>query len=204
MTDNRMSVLDRVRSGSLIQDPGAKIDPKIYDLETNEPIAVGNTDPNIIGPDDKYEFTFRPLGAYPDVPQQVKNAEIRFILPMAQFLANTIGITVLDETAYERVLGALRDRALFVLLNVHKTHVADGIASWFGLILTCKRQPIVMVRFKMKLGSELIGIDHIRLWESAKERFVMYKQEEGFYSRESASAMILNYLKAEGVLPGLK
>lgn len=201
---SKLPVLDRLRAGNLIQDPNAKIDRQVYDLETGQPIVVGNSDPNIIGPDDKYEFVFRSPDAYPSVPQQVKNAEIRFVLPMAQFLAGTIGITVLDETAYERVLGALRDRSLFVLLNIHKTQVADGVASWFGLILTCKRQPVVMVKFKMHLGSERIGIDHIRLWESAKERFVMFKADEGFYSREEASALILNYLKTEGVLPGLK
>jgi len=200
-----MSVLDMVRSGQLAQDPAAKLDSKIYNPDTGEAILVGNTDPDIIGPDDNYEFSFRKPEAYPEVPPPVKTAEIRFILPMAKFIADTIGITVIDESAYERVLQALRDRSLFVLLNIHKTRISDGAASWFGLILMCKRHPLVMVRFKMRLGNEVIGIDQIRFWEKANERYLVHREsEKGFFSREEASAMILNYLKTEGVLPDLQ
>lgn len=198
------SVLDLVRSGRIIQDPQARLDPQIYDPVTQKPILMGNSDPNIIGPDDTYEFSFRSPDAYPDVPLPVKTAEIRFVLPMAKFVADSIGITVIDETAYERVLQALRDRSLFVLLNIHKTKVADGVASWFGLILVCKRHPLVMVRFKMRIATEQVGIDQIRLWEKSGERYVVHRDpNNGFYSREEASALILNYLKAEGVLPNI-
>lgn len=198
------SVLDLVRSGRIIQDPQARLDPQIYDPVTQKPILMGNSDPNIIGPDDTYEFSFRSPDAYPDVPPPVKTAEIRFVLPMAKFVADSIGITVIDETAYERVLQALRDRSLFVLLNIHKTKVADGVASWFGLILVCKRHPLVMVRFKMRIATEQVGIDQIRLWEKSGERYVVHRDpNNGFYSREEASALILNYLKAEGVLPNI-
>lgn len=200
-----MSILDMARSGRMSSDPSVPIDPVIYDPDTHQPIQVGNTDPNVIGADDHYEFSFRKPEAYPEVPPQVKTAEIRFILPMAKFIAETIGITVLDESAYERVLEALRTRSLFVLLNIHKTKISDGIASWFGLILMCKRHPIAMVRFKMKLGNETIGIDQLRFWEKANERYLVHRQEDGsFFSREEASASILNYLKSEGVLPDLK
>jgi hypothetical protein len=198
------SVLDLVRSGRLAQDPSARLDPQIYDPVTQQPIMMGNSDPNIIGPDDTYEFQFRGPQAYPNVPPQVKTAEVRFILPMAKFIADTIGITVIDESAYERILQAVRARSLFVLLNIHKTKIADGIASWFGLILMCKRHPLVMVRFKMRLSTEQIGIDQIRLWEKAEERYVVHREPDGaFYSREEGSALILNYLKTEGVLPGI-
>lgn len=204
-TGSTMSILDMVRSGQIRKDSSAVLDPRILDLETNQPVAVGNSDPNIIGPDDTYDFSFRRPEAYPDVPPSVKTAEVRFILPMAKHIADTIGITVLDESAYDRVLQALRDRSLFVLMNIHKTRVSDGVASWFGLILVCKRHPLIMVRFKLRLGNEQIGIDQVRLWESAKERYLVYREANGgFFSREEASAMILNYLKTEGVLPDLK
>lgn len=197
------SVLDLLASGQMQKEPNAKFDPRIYDPATNQPIPMGNSDPNIIGPDDHYEFSFRKPDQYPDVPPQVKTAEVRFILPMAKFIADTINITVIDESAYERILEALRARSLFVLLNVHKTKVSDGTASWFGLILICKRHPVVMVGFKLRIGNELIGISQIRLWDSANERYVIHRHNEGFYSREEASATILNYLKAEGILPDL-
>lgn len=198
------SVLDLIRSGQLSKDPQARLDSQIYDPITQSPILMGNTDPNIIGPDDTYDFSFRGPEAYPGVPPVVKTAEIRFVLPMAKFMADTIGITVLDETAYERVLQALRARSLFVLLNIHNTRVADGIASWFGLILVCKRHPVAMVRFKMRLATEQIGIDQIRLWEKSGERYLIHRSSDGgFYSREEASALVLNYLKSEGILPSL-
>ncbi len=203
-TGSENSVLDLIRAGRLAQDPQARLDPRIYDPVTNQPIQMGNTDPDIIGPDDTYEFSYRTPEAYPEVPPPVKTAEARFILPMAKFIADTIGITVIDETAYERVLQALRDRSLFVVLNIHKTKVADGVASWFGLVLMCKRHPVVMVRFKMRIATDQIGIDQIRLWERAGERYLVHREQGGgFFSREQASATILNYLKHEGVLPEL-
>jgi hypothetical protein len=62
-----------------------------------------------------------------------------------------------------------------------------------------------MVRFKMKLGNETIGIDQLRFWERANERYLVHRQNDGsFFSREEASASILNYLKTEGVLPDLQ
>ena len=196
------SIMDMLDAGRLSKDPSARIDRTLYDPTTNKPIDMGNTDPAVIGPDDHIEYSYRNESAYPEVPTQVKNAEVKFILPLAQFLANTIGITVIDETLYEKIILPLRSRSLFVVLNMHKVKVVDGIASWYGLVLMCKRHFLTFVRFKMKLSTEQILIDEIRLWRRDVETYVRHAPTNGkFFSREEASALILNYLKEEGVLP---
>lgn len=199
------SVLDMLNAGRLSKDPRTKIDPVIYDPVTNLPVEMGNTDPSVIGADDQPKtFEYRGLNAYPNVPQEVKDAEIKFIFPLSQFLANTLKITVLDETAYEKVIPALRCRALFVVLNLHKTRISDGLASWFGLMLLCKKHVIAMVRFKLKLGTGQIGIDQVRLWDKGNNCYVMHTGLGGkFLTREETSALILNYLHNEKVVPGI-
>lgn len=194
------TILDQIKAGSLLKDTDTPIDSQVYSLGSNLPIKVGVDDPNIIGPDDTYDFRFRDEKDYPNIPNEVKLAEARFVLPMAKFIANSIGITVLDESAYDRVLHALRLRSLFVLLNLHKTKIEDGVASWFGLILICKKHPVVMVRFKLHISSGRIGIDQVRLWEKSGQRYVIHRNQDSFLSREESSAQILNYLKAEGIL----
>jgi hypothetical protein len=197
-------VTELLRDGALMRDPTAKVDGALFDLDGNA-IVHGNTNPNIIGPDDKVEFSFRPDTAFPDVPPQVKNAEIRFILPMARFLASSLNITVIDETAYDRILPALKQRSLFVALNLYKVQIADGVATWFGLVMPCKQHWVVLVQFKMKLSTEQIGISQVRLWSAAyKQYFVSGERDLGrFYTREEASAKILNYLKVEGITPDI-
>jgi len=199
------SVLDMLQAGQMSKNPQARIDPVIYDPVTNQPIPMGNTDPNVIGPDDQPElFAYRGPAAYPDVPEPIKTAETRFVLPMAQFVSNTLGITVLDETAYEKVLTALRCRALFVVLNLHKAKVEDGTASWFGLLLLCKRHVVTMVRFKLRMSTGQIGIDQVRLWDRSSAQYVVHAGPGGkLFSREEASALILNYLRNEGVVPNI-
>lgn len=199
------TMLDMVNAGKLAKDPRAKIDPVIYDPETNLPIVMGNTDPNVIGADDQPKlFAYRGPNSYPSVPTPVKDAEIKFIFPMAQFLANTMDITVLDETAYEKVLPALRCRALFVVLNLHKCKIEEGTASWFGLMLLCKKHVVAMVRFKLRLSTGQIGIDQVRLWDKSNNQYVMHTGVGGkFLNREETSALLLNYLRNENILPGI-
>lgn len=197
------SVLDMVKAGQYRTQAMGKIDPVLYDPITGAPVQMGNTDPNVIGADDDPQtFAYRGPNAYPDVPPQVKEAEVSFILPMAQFIASTLNITVLDETAYDKVIPALRSRALFVVLNLHKTKVADGTASWFGMILPCRRHVVAMVRFKLRLSTRQIGIDQIRLWDSRSAQYVVHAGPDGkFMTREETSAKILNYIRNEGIVP---
>lgn len=198
------TVAAMVKDGDLYADPKTKIDPVIYDLEGNQ-IQRGVTDPNVIGPDDRPEFSYRPDSAYPKLPQEVKKAEHQYILPMAKFLADSIGITVIDDHAYNRVLKALQSRSLFVVLNLYKAQVRDGVATWFGLVLMCRRHPVVMVRFHEKLSTEQVGIPSLRVWSSKEQKYFIYGDREGrkFTSREVSSSIILNYLREEGILPNI-
>lgn len=197
-------VTELLKDGALLRDASAKIDGVLFDLDGN-PIAHGNTNPDVLGPDDAVEFSFRPDTAFPDVPVQVKNAEIRFILPLAKFLASSLNITVIDETAYDKILPALKQRSLFVALNLYKVQIHDGVATWFGLVMPCKQHWVVLVQFKLKLSTEQIGISQIRLWSAThKQYFITGDKDLGrFYTREEAGAKILNYLKAEGITPDI-
>lgn len=196
------TVAAMVRDGDIAADPKARLDPVIYDMN-GDPIQTGNTDPNVIGPDDTPEFSYRPDNAYPNLPQQVKKAEHQYVLPLAKFVADSIGITVIDDYAYNRVLKALQSRSLFVVMNLYKTVVRDGVAIWFGLVLMCKRHPVVMVQFKEKLATEQVGISLVRCWSAREKKYFIFGDKEGrkFLSREETAALILNYLEKEGILP---
>lgn len=198
------TVAAMVRDGDISADPKAKIDPVLYDFDGN-PLQRGNSDPSVVGPDDNPEFSYRPDSAYPKLPKEVKKAEHQYILPMAKFIADSIGITVIDDHAYDRVLKALQSRSLFVVLNLYKAQVRDGEVTWFGLVLMCRRHPVVMVRFQERLATEQVGIPSLRVWSSKEQKYFVYGDKEGrkFISREVSSAIILNYLREEGILPNI-
>lgn len=199
----KVSVLDQIKSGKLVSGSSTPlVSPLIYDPETGKPIEVGNRDPDVIGPDDYADFSYRPADSDPEVPPQVKNAEIKFIAPMAQFIASTLGITVLDDHSYNKILQSLRDRSLFVVLNIKHTRVEEGVADWMGLCVMVKHTIVAMVRFKMRLTTEQIGITEYRLWSASEQKYYRFKPDNGklFFDREEVSARILNYFNREGVL----
>lgn len=173
----------------------------IVDVDGN-PIQYGK-DPNdpTLGPDDNPKFEMRKNEDFPDVPLPVKQAEIKYILPMANFLAQSLGINLIDEKLYEKILDPLRQRSLMVLMNLEKMQVAEGVASWYGLILMCKKHPIVLTKFKLHIGSGRIGIASLRLWSRVDQRYVVFgdRDQKAFLDREKTAVQILDYLKTEGV-----
>lgn len=197
------TVAQMVKDGDVQADPKAKVDTTLYDFEGN-PIERGMPEgSSIIGPDDTPEFSYRPDDAYPEVPPAVKQAEHRYVLPLAKFIADSIGITVIDDYAYNRILTALQSRSLFVVLNLYKTKVRDGVASWFGLVLQCRRHPVVLVEFREHLSTERIGISQVRCWSSKEQKYYIFGERDKFMAREVAGATILNYLQREGILPNI-
>lgn len=194
-----------IHEGRLAKDPSAKIDPVIYDSMTGKPLQYGNTDPNVIGADSHVDFHVRSDSDYPDLPQAVKDAEIKFLLPMAKHIASSLGITVMDEISYSKTLDPLRSRFLFVVMNLKGVTISDGVASWIGIVLMCKRHPIATVQVKMKLSTGQIGIHRVKTWEKKGNRYLMHGDRTGssFMSREETLALLLNYLNTEGVVPGL-
>tara|TARA_R100000656_G_scaffold104176_1_gene76132 strand:+ start:157950 stop:158549 length:600 start_codon:yes stop_codon:yes gene_type:complete len=199
-----MSDNENVFRGDGSNIPGAKVQPGLFDMN-GKPIKLGNDDPNVIGLDDKFDFVGRGPNSYPNLPDAVKDAEFRFVFPLGQFIAKAIGITLLDDEAYNRVLKAIRSRSVFVVLNLYKCQVREGEASWFGLTVQCKKHPIVLVKFRLRLSTGQIGISQIRFWSSAAQRYEISGDPSGnsFIPREKANAMILNYLNQEGVIPGI-
>lgn len=184
-------------------DANLKVHPsQMVDID-GKPIRYGK-DPNdteTIGIDDSPQFEMRNFDDYPDVPMEAKKAEIQYIVPMANFLAQSLGINLIDEKMYEKVLGAVKSISLFVLINMAQLVVRNGVAEWFGLIITCKKQPIVLTKFKLQVSTGKIGITQIRFWNSSTLQYVVYgdKEQRKFLNREEVTAQILEYLKREGV-----
>ena len=202
--DPSVSVLDLVHSGRVSKDPSASIDPMLYGTD-GKPLKYGNDDPNIVGPDSDVSFTSRASDDYPDLPRQVKDAEIKFLLPMANHLSSRIGITIIDDISYSKALEALRSRFLFVVLYLNGVRISDGIASWMGIVLMCKRHPVVTVQVKLRIGTGQIGIHRIKTWEKSGKHYLMHGDRSGgsFLSREEATALVFNYLNVEGIIPGI-
>ncbi len=178
------------------------VDGKIYDSNGNLiPVGIPEDDDSVIGPDHRPKFSMRTLEDHPTVPMEVKQAEQKFIVPFANFLAQSLGISLLDDISYMKVLDVLRQRSLFVVLNLHKVMIQDGISTHDGVILMCHKHPICVVNFKMHIASGKIGIAHVKLWDSANARYVMLGDRTGkeLMTRDVASVNILNYLTREGV-----
>lgn len=180
-----------------------KINPKEVLDVTGKPLKYGKDpkDTHLIGADDTPSFEMRNFDDYPDIPIEVKHAEIKYILPMANFISKTLGITVIDEKMYDKVINALKSRSLFVVLNIQKVKIQAGIADWFGLIVTCKKHPIVLVKFKLQLSTGKIGIIQYRIWNAELQNYKIIgdPQQKKFLNREEVSTGILEYLNREGV-----
>lgn len=184
--------------------------PLLYDVNGN-PVKMG-LDPKegLIGPDDNPKFgqekqlhyEMRTEDTYPTYPKEVKEVEISYVLPMANMIAQTLNIDMIDEIMYEKTLNQLRQRMLFIVMNMHNLKIQEGVAWWDGIVIMCKKHPIVVVRFITHLASKRTGIAHIKLWASQKEMYVLFgdKTKKTLITREKATELILNYLNKEGVV----
>ena len=147
-------------------------------------------------------YEMRTEDTYPDVPNEAKRAEISYILPMANHIAQILKIDMLDEVMYEKTLKQIRQRMLFVVLNMYKLKIQEGLAWWDGVILMCKQHPIVLVRFKMHISTQRIGIAFVKVWNSTKKVYVLHgdKEQKQLMDRNKATKIILDYLERENVL----
>jgi hypothetical protein len=173
---------------------------QILDM-SGKPIKYGNYDPNIISVDDSPKFEMRQPSDYPEVPNEVKKSEIQYILPMANFIAQSLGISIIEEKSYEKVLEQLKQRSLFVIMNLAGVKINQGVAEWFGLILMCKKHAVTMVKFKLQLSTGKIGISQCRIWQTALQKYIILGDSTGkkLLNREETASQILNYLKIEGI-----
>lgn len=168
---------------------------------TGKPLKYGNTDPNIISVDDNPKFEMRKPSDFPDVPPEVKTAEIRYILPMANMLAQSLGINIIEEKTYERVIDQWKQRSLFVVLNLEGVKVTQGVADWFGMLVMCKQHAVAMVKLKLQLSTSKIGITQFRVWQKAKQKYLVVGdvEQRKFLNREEVTTQLLNYLRIEGI-----
>jgi hypothetical protein len=194
---------------NLIIDPNQVGDPVIYDLHGN-PIEMG-TPPGEIGPDDDPKFgqakeevhyELRTWDTYTNYPEEAKKAEMSFVLPMANFLSQTFNINLVDEIMYGKILLQLRQRMLFVVMNMYKLEVNDGIAQWDGILLMAKQRPVVVVRFKLQISTGRIGIAYMKVWNKEKQAYVGIgdRSQKTLMTRDDAIQKILTYVERERIL----
>lgn len=143
---------------------------EIYTLPTAEHpegkrIPVGEKpDPKIIGPDDHAVYEPRKPDEVKDVPNVLIDVEVKHLLPIARSLGNAIGIACLQEAQYGNVLQQIRERSVFVVLNVLKAKIDSGVAVYHGIVVMCKRHPIVRVVCKCHLATGRFGVAQVHLW----------------------------------------
>jgi len=187
----------------------ANVDPVLRDLHGN-PIEMG-TPEGEIGPDDNPKFgqdrtqvhyELRTWDTYKNYPEEAKKAEMSFVLPMANFLSQTFDINLVDEVMYEKILKQLRQRMLFVVMNMYKLQVVDGIAIWDGIVVMAKQHPVVIVRFKLQLSTGRIGIAYVKAWSKERQGYIMFgdRTQKTMLDRDRATEIILNYVEQEGIL----
>jgi len=194
--------------------PDVQIDrSKIVDVYGN-PLKYGK-DPNdrsILGPDDdipavKQDLppgSLRDRSLYPSLfPATLFLAEERYVLPMAQYVANSIvDVDLIDEKTYAKLQPQLKERSIFCVLDISAPEVHSGMVRWPGFRVVCKQFDVATVYFQLDLGLNLTITTHVRVWESQTQRY-MNLGDRSFLkdlTREKAAEIIDNYLVREGIL----
>lgn len=122
-------------------------------------------DPHMIGPDDRVAYEMRSVDEMKDTPSQLIDVEVQHLLPIATAIARGIGINVLQEAQYGNVLDEIRQRSVFVVLNVLAGKTNDGdVFQYSGLVIMCKKHPIVRVVCKTKVSTGAFGIAQVHTW----------------------------------------
>lgn len=137
------------------------------------------SDPKIIGADDNCVYEMRKPEEMKDTPQVLIDIEVRELLPLAKLLGQYIGITAMQEAQYGNVLEQIRQRSVFVVLNVMRATITDGVAYYTGLVVMCKRHPIVMVKCKAHLATGRFGVANVHLWNKAGHEYHVHGDMEG-------------------------
>lgn len=137
---------------------------ELYTL-SGEPIPVGKKEnPESIGPDDRTAYEPRTEKEMAGVPPMLFQVEVQQLVPVANQIASAIGITFLQEAQYGNVLTPIRERSVFVVLNTLRAKIDAGVAVYHGLVIMCKRHPIVRVVCKCHLETGRFGVAQVHLW----------------------------------------
>lgn len=120
--------------------------------------------PTDIGADDMATYTPRTAQEMSGTPPAIFEAEVRHLVPVANQIATAIGISFLQEAQYGNVIRPLRERSVFVVLNTAKPKIDHGVATYHGLVVMCKRHPIVRVVCKLQIETGAFGVAQVHLW----------------------------------------
>lgn len=163
------------------------------------------SDPHIIGPDDNVAYEMRTPDEAKDTPNALLDVEVQHLLPIAKGIAKAIGINVLQECQYGNVLDQIRQRSVFVVLNVLAGKSNDGdIFTYSGLVIMCKKHPIVRVVCKCKVSTGAFGVSQVHTWhknlaEASGGEYHVHGDMEGRKPMPTHTVLplILEYLEAK-------
>lgn len=191
--------------------PGEPIDrSQIYDVNGNK-LQYGNTDPNVLGPDDNIPVvmkqqtsSLRDRSLYsPLLPPELFAAEATYVLPFANFVAEElVNVNLIDERTYRKLQVQLKQRSIFCVLDISDATVVDRVVTWKGLRLICKDFEVASVTFCLDLASRVCLTRSVRLWLSAKGSYANVGNPSGLVDLgiNKAATIIENYLQAERIL----
>lgn len=134
------------------------------DWESQKFVPGSKPSPHIIGADDYCKYEQRTASELQDTPPVLVDVEVKYLLPIAQLLGQYIGITCVQEAQYGNIVPQIRETSVFVVLNVMRPQIQEGVATYHGLVVMCKKHPIVRVVTKCQLSTGKFGISQVHLW----------------------------------------
>lgn len=191
--------------------PSEPIDrSQIYDVKGNK-LQYGNTDPNVLGPDDNIPIIMKQQSAslrdrslYSALlPNELFAAEATYVLPFANFVAEElVNVNLIDELTYRKLQIQLKQRSIFCVLDISDATIVDRVVTWKGLRLICKDFEVASVTFCLDLASRVCLTRSVRLWLSAKGAYANVGDPSGLRDLgiNKAATIIENYLQAERIL----
>lgn len=186
-----------------------------------KPLVTGNTDPNVIGPDDSIPNLADPsnqiqgslrnrnlYGSY--YPEELFLAEKHWCLPFCVYVAEHMikAVELIDELHYNKIQRQLKDQMVFCVMDLSQIHIDDERIAWEGFKIIAKHTIIVGVNFVIRRRerdpAKRIGISHLRVWQSKTQGYALINAgPEGLITREQASNAIATYFQRENITFGL-
>lgn len=173
---------------------------EIYTLDGEKIDCGRKPSPEMIGPDDNAAYVPRTVAELKDTPPELATAEVQHLVPIARAVAHAIGIDCLQEVQYGNVIEQLRQRSVFVVLNILKHRIENGVATYPGLVVMCKQHPIVRVYCRCHLATGRWGVSQVHLWSKDASKpgggeYHIYGSNDKRMETHSVLPLVLEYLE---------
>lgn len=202
-----MATIEQVLSPEAIRTANEKPQHPLYDARGN-PIQVGNTDPNVLGPDDAVPKVglrgIRDRSKYSKLyPDALFVAEEHYVLPMAAYVAEKIcEVDLMDELTHRMILVQLKQNNMMAVLDISNPEIRENIITWGGFKVYVRDFAVVTVMFRLDTTIQICTIPYLRVWQNAVSKYAIVGDPSMIsnISREDTATIIANYFRNEGIL----